>query len=72
MAQTITEEQRQQLQGITIDNGTNAWEYVMQQSEETQHWIAAGILSCVKKGRISGTHQRRMKGQCANMRRQRN
>lgn len=48
----ITDEQKQQLQGITIANGTNAWEYVMQQSEETQHWIAAGILSCVKKGRI--------------------
>ena len=48
----MTDEQKQQLQGITIANGTNAWEYVMQQSEETQHWIAAGILSCVKKGRI--------------------
>ena len=48
----ITDAQKQQLQGITIANGTNAWEYVMQQSEETQHWIAAGILSCVKKGRI--------------------
>lgn len=52
MKMNITEEQKQQLQGITIANGTNAWEYVMQQSEETQHWIAAGILSCVKKGRI--------------------
>ena len=40
----MTDEQKQQLQGITIANGTNAWEYVMQQSEETQHWIAAGIL----------------------------
>ena len=49
---TMTDEQKQLLQGITIANGTNAWEYVMQQSEETQHWIAAGILSCVKKGRI--------------------
>jgi len=48
----MTDEQKHQLQGITIANGTNAWEYVMQQSEETQHWIAAGILSCVKKGRI--------------------
>ena len=49
---TMTDEQKQLLQGITIANGTNVWEYVMQQSEETQHWIAAGILSCVKKGRI--------------------
>ena len=48
----MTDEQTQLLQGITIANGTNAWEYMMQQSEETQHWIAAGILSCVKKGRI--------------------
>ena len=73
MAQTITEEQRQQLQSTILANGSNAWEYVMQQSEETQHWIAAGILSCVKKGRIlNRTHQRKTKGQCANMRRQRN
>ena len=46
----ITEEQKQQLQGITIANGTNAWEYVLQQPEENQYWIAAGILSLIKKG----------------------
>lgn len=46
----MTDEQKQQLQGITIANGTNAWEYVMQQSEKTQYWIAAGILSLTKKG----------------------
>ncbi len=50
MTQTITEEQKQQLQGITIVNGTNAMEYVLQQPEENQYWIAAGILSLIKKG----------------------
>ena len=50
MTQTITDEQKQQLQGITIANGTNAWEYVLQQPEENQYWIATGILSLTKKG----------------------
>ena len=48
----ITNEQKQQLQGITFANGVNALEYVMQQPEDNRYWIAAGILSCVKKGRI--------------------
>ena len=47
---TMTDEQKQQLQGITIANGTNAWEYVLQQPEENQYWIATGILSLTKKG----------------------
>lgn len=47
----MTDEQKQQLQGITIVNGTNAMEYVLQQPEENQYWIAAGILSLIKKGR---------------------
>lgn len=46
----MTDEQKQQLQGITIVNGTNAWEYVLQQPEENQCWIATGILSLTKKG----------------------
>ena len=50
MTQTITDEQKQQLQGITIANGTNAWGYVLQQPEENQYWIATGILSLTKKG----------------------
>lgn len=50
MTQTITDEQKEQLQGITIANGTNAWEYVLQQPEKNQYWIAAGILSLMKKG----------------------
>lgn len=47
---TMTDEQKQQLQGITIANGTNAWEYVLQQPFENQCWIATGILSLTKKG----------------------
>ena len=46
----ITEEQKRQLQNITIGKGTNAWEYVLQQPEDAQYWIAAGILSLAKKG----------------------
>lgn len=46
----MTDEQKQQLQGITIVNGTNAMEYVLQHPEENQYWIAAGILSLIKKG----------------------
>lgn len=46
----MTDEQKQQLQGITVTNGTNAIEYVLQQPEENQYWIAAGILSLIKKG----------------------
>ena len=52
MAQTITEEQRQQLQSTILANGSNAWEYVLQHSEDTQYWVASGILSCMKKGRL--------------------
>ena len=52
MTQTITEEQIQQLQNITLANGINAWDYVLQQLKDNQYWTAAGILSCVKKGRI--------------------
>ena len=46
----MTDEQKQQLQSITLTNGINAWEYVLQQPEENQYWIAAGILSLTKKG----------------------
>ena len=47
----ITEEQKQQLQSITVANGINAWEYVLQQSEDKRYWAAAGILSLQEKGR---------------------
>ena len=48
----LTYEQRQQLQNVTLVNGINALDYVQQQSEDNQYWTAAGILSCVEKGRI--------------------
>lgn len=46
----ITEEQKQQLKAVTLDNGTNAWEFVMSRPEMSQPWVAAGILSCIAKG----------------------
>ena len=49
---SITAEQKQQLQNITIANGINAWDYVLSEKTEDQYWVAAGILSCVEKGRI--------------------
>ena len=49
----LTEEQKQLLQNTKLMNGKNAWDYVQSwESEGNQYWIAAGILSCVKKGRI--------------------
>lgn len=46
----LTEEQKQQLQNTNLANGTNAWEYVLQQGEDNQYWVATGILSLIKKG----------------------
>ena len=60
----VTEEQQQQLQSITIVNGINALDYVLQQPEDNRYWIAAGI----GRLKIFGIHQRRMKGSCASMR----
>ena len=50
MGTTISDEQKQHLQNITIGNGTNAWDYVLQHSKDDQYWIGAGILSLMKKG----------------------
>lgn len=50
MVQNITEEQKQKLLQTTMDEGVNAWEYVTTWKEADQPWIAAGILSCMKKG----------------------
>ena len=50
MAQTITEEQKQLLQQTMLDNGMNAWEYMLTRPKDSQPWIIAGILSCMKKG----------------------
>lgn len=52
MVQTITDEQKQLLQNTILTNGENAWSYVQSQPEDDQYWVAAGILSCVEKGRI--------------------
>ena len=51
MAPTITEEQKQLLQRTEFMGGTNAWEYVQWQKEADRPWVAAGILSLLKKGR---------------------
>ena len=45
---TMTAEQKQLLQGITIANGTNAWSYVLSCDDDVQYWVALGILSCVE------------------------
>ena len=50
MAQNITEEQIQQLQQTILENGMNAWDYVLAEREEDRPWAIAGILSCMKKG----------------------
>lgn len=46
----ITEEQKQQLMATTLNNGTNAWEFVQSRPEDAQPWVARGILSCIAKG----------------------
>lgn len=50
MEMNITEEQKQQLMATTMDCGRNAWDYVLTWPTDDQPWIAAGILSCMKKG----------------------
>lgn len=50
MAQTITDEQKQLLQSITLQGGQNALAYTFTRPEDDQPWVAAGILSCMKKG----------------------
>ena len=50
MAQNIIEEQKQQLQQTILENGMNAWDYVLAEREEDRPWAIAGILSCMKKG----------------------
>ena len=46
----ITEEDKQLLMVTTLENGQNAWEFVLSRPEKSQPWVAAGILSCMKKG----------------------
>ena len=49
MEQTITDEQRQTLMKTTLQGGQNAWAYTLTWPTDDQPWIAAGILSCMKK-----------------------
>ena len=46
----MTEEQKQQLMATTLTNGMNAWEFTQSRPKDAQPWVAAGILSCMKKG----------------------
>lgn len=46
----LTEKQQQLLQQTALTDGTNAWEWVIQQREVDRPWAAAGILSCIDKG----------------------
>lgn len=50
LIEKLTEEQKQQIQGLTIANGTSAWDYVLSWAADGQYWIALGILSCVEHG----------------------
>lgn len=45
----IGEEQKKQLMAMTLQDGMNAWDYVLSKAEADQPWIAVGILSCIEK-----------------------
>lgn len=49
-ALNISEEQKQQLMATKLTNGQNAWEFVQSRPQDTQPWVAQGILSCIAKG----------------------
>jgi len=46
----MTDEQQQQLKATILQDGMNAWDYVLSKAEADQPWVAAGILSCIEKG----------------------
>ena len=46
----ITEEKKRQLMATTLQEGLNAWDFVQSKPSVDRPWIAAGILSCMKKG----------------------
>ena len=46
----ITKEQKKVLQSTTMESGMNAWEFIQSRPEASRPWVAAGILSCMKKG----------------------
>ena len=49
-ALNISEKQKQQLMATTLQDGLNAWNYVLSKAEAYQPWVAKGILSCIGKG----------------------
>ena len=49
-APEISEQQKQLLMNTLMEDGTTAWDYVLTKKTESQPWIIAGILSCIKKG----------------------
>jgi hypothetical protein len=50
MTMEITEKQIELLKAVTLTNSQNAWDFVQSRPKEAQPWVAAGILSCMKKG----------------------
>lgn len=46
----ITDDQKQKLMATILQDGTTAYNYVMSWPEADQPWVAAGILSCIRKG----------------------
>ena len=46
----LTEKQIETLNGTTLTNGQNAWEFVQSRPQDAQPWVAKGILSCIEKG----------------------
>ena len=46
----LNEHDIQLLKRTTMQCGRNAWEYMLTRPKDDQHWIAVGILSCMKKG----------------------
>ena len=46
----LTEEQRQQIKGLTLHDDMNAWDYVLSAKEDDQYWAAVGILACMEHG----------------------
>ena len=44
------EQKKQLLMNTLMEDGTTAWDYVLTKRTESQPWIIAGILSCMKKG----------------------
>lgn len=46
----ITIEQIELLKHTALPIDQNAWDFVLSKPEETQQWIAAGVLSCINRG----------------------